>query len=526
LRFPIAFRNWDNETLYYSRRIGQQPSRDLGLDDTATVNYPKQSRILGATKWLGRTKSGTSFGVLSALTEAEHARVSDNGVSTEPLVAPATSYSVLRVRQDLDGGRSAVGVMGTHVERLIPQEDRSFFVTRASAGAADFDWRVGNIGLVGHALGTRVEGSSQAIDSVQRSSTHYMQRPDAPHIHYDPTRTTLNGWGAELYGGKFDGTPIRGGWGVRARSPGLNPNDLGYLRRADSQFAEAWLDWHFDRPTAHYRSFSIGTNTWLAKTFGPEVTSVGVSAWFYSRLRNNLVVWMGGYRTREALDVSLLRGGPAFLVPGSWEGYLGFQSDDRGVTDANLSSSWSLRDRQTYKRFGATLTLRARPTSGFAVSLAPRYERSLDDLQYVNGDNPNAIILGRLVRTTGSLTLRANWALSPDLSLESYAMPYVSAGTYTQFYQVVAPRADEYTARRVPTRYAGDDRFVVGQVRSNVVLRWDYVPGASIYAVWSHEQTSDRNDLGRFSPFTDAYDLLRATSSDTIMLKLTYMERL
>ncbi len=105
-------------------------------------------------------------------------------------------------------------------------------------------------------------------------------------------------------------------------------------------------------------------------------------------------------------------------------------------------------------------------------------------------------------------------------------MPYVSAGTYTQFYRVVAPRAHDYSDRRVQTAYAGDDRFVVGQVRSNVVFRWDYAPGASIYAVWAHEQTSDRNDVGRFLPFTDAYDLLKATSSDTIMLKITYLERL
>ena len=130
------------------------------------------------------------------------------------------------------------------------------------------------------------------------------------------------------------------------------------------------------------------------------------------------------------------------------------------------------------------------------------------------------------MRTTGSLTLRANWALSPDLSLETYAMPYISAGTYTQFYRVAETRAIDYFERRVPTLYVGDDRFVVAQVRSNFVLRWDYAAGSSLYAVWAHEQTSDRSDLGRFSPFIDSYDLLRATSHDTFMLKLTYLERL
>jgi hypothetical protein len=134
-------------------------------------------------------------------------------------------------------------------------------------------------------------------------------------------------------------------------------------------------------------------------------------------------------------------------------------------------------------------------------------------------------VLGRLLRTTGSLTLRINWALTPDLSLETYAMPYISAGTYTRFYAVGAPRAAEYSARLIPTSYDGDDRFVAGQVRSNVVMRWDYTLGSSLYLVWTHEQTSSRSDLGRFSPFVDSYDLLRAKSYDTVMLKLTYLER-
>jgi len=525
-RFPLALRNWDNETLYYSRRIGQQPTRDLGLDDTATVDYPKQSRIIAASKWLGRSSAGLNYGLLSAVTEAERATVVQNGATSRPLVAPPTSYTVARARQDFDGGKSAVGVMATHVERVANGDDRRYFIDRATAAAADFDWRHGSTGLTGHVLGTRMEGMNEAIDAVQRSSTHYMQRPDAFHLHYDPTRSTLDGWGAELAGGKFDGTPLRGGVAVRARSPGLNPNDLGYMRRADTQQAETWLEWHLDHPTPIYRSVSIGSAVWFSKTFGPEVTGNGVALGVFTRLHNNMVASFGAARSRETLDVSLLRGGPAFLVPGTWNGYWGFQSDDRGRTDVNFSGNWDWRDRQSFKRFAATLTLRARPASAVSISLAPRYDRSLDDLQYVNGDDPNRIILGHLLRTTGSLTLRADWALSPALTVETYAMPYISAGTYARFYRVVAPRAEEYSQRIVPTQYGGDDRFVVGQVRSNIVLRWDYAPGSSLYLVWAHEQTSDRNDIGRFSPFMDSYNLLRATSYDTFMVKMTILERL
>ncbi len=524
-RFPLALRNWQNETLFYSRRIGQRPGRDLGLDDSATVDYPNASRIYGAAKWLGRTSSGINFGILSAVTHSEFAQVDLYGIRSRPLVAPPTSYSVARLRKDLDGGSSAIGLMATHVERAVNGDDRRYFVNRATAVAADLDWRDRNVGVTGHVLGTRLEGSSEALNTVQTSSTHYMQRPDAYHLHYDPARTSLGGWGAEIAGGKFDGAPLRGGVAVRARSPGLNPNDLGYMQRADTQLGELWIDWHLDQPTPFYRSFSFGTAVWLSKTFGPELTGSGVSIWSSARLHSNMVVGLWGMRTIEALDVSLLRGGPAFTVPGSWMGSWWLQSDDRGKTDFNFSGLWNSRDRDSYKRVQATFTVRLRPVSSLTFSAAPSLERSLDGLQYVNGDDPNRIVLGRLVRTTGSLTLRVNWAMTPDLSLESYAMPYVSAGTYSQFYDVVAPRSANYASRLAPTNYDGDDRFVVGQVRSNLVLRWDYLPGSALYLVWAHEQNTDRNSTGRFSPFVDSYELLRAMSYDTLMLKLSYLEQ-
>jgi hypothetical protein len=206
---------------------------------------------------------------------------------------------------------------------------------------------------------------------------------------------------------------------------------------------------------------------------------------------------------------------------GTW----GLQSDDRKNADYAFTGAWNIRDHQSLNRVAGTFTVRSRPFSAMSISLAPSYERSVDDLQYVNGDDPNHIVLGRLLRTTCSVTLRVNWALTSDVSLETYAMPYVSAGTYNRFYAVVAPRAHDYAARTLLTTYDGDDRFVAGQVRSNLVARWDYVPGSSLYLVWAHEQTTNRSDIGRFSPLGDSYDLLRAKSYDTIMLKLTYLER-
>src|SRR5688500_20188043 len=50
----------------------------------------------------------------------------------------------------------------------------------------EYEWR----GFIG---GAHIKGSPAAIDRVQRSSAHYLQRPDALYFDYDPSRTSLTG---------------------------------------------------------------------------------------------------------------------------------------------------------------------------------------------------------------------------------------------------------------------------------------------------------------------------------------------
>jgi len=105
-------------------------------------------------------------------------------------------------------------------------------------------------------------------------------------------------------------------------------------------------------------------------------------------------------------------------------------------------------------------------------------------------------------------------------------MPYLTAGTYERFYQVVEPRARQYRDRMVAVAYAGDSRFLMAQIRSNVVLRWEYLPGSTLFLVWTREQTDDRTDLGVVRIDRDLSHLARSQPVDVVMLKLTQFARL
>ena len=89
--------------LFYSRRIGRPPSIQADTSGGRTLReYPATTTILGAAKLTGKTAGGLSIGALSAVTAEEEAVVVDSlGREARQVVAPLSSYNVLRLRQDV-----------------------------------------------------------------------------------------------------------------------------------------------------------------------------------------------------------------------------------------------------------------------------------------------------------------------------------------------------------------------------------------------------------------------------------------
>jgi hypothetical protein len=524
LRFPLAWGDGDqaNETLFYSRRVGRAPRRDLGLPDEQIVRYPKQTPIVSATKLTGKTADGLSIGWLHALSASAHADVLVDGGAAREIVEPMAAMNVARVTKDLRGGQTVVGAMATFVERQLGQGYHTEFTKDALAGGADLDHRAGDWALLARAYGTNVRGSREAIATRQRSSVHYYQRPDAPHLGVDEARTSLGGWGVTSVAGKLSGRPFRGAAGTFVRSPGLDPNDLGYLRAADEQTAWLWLQGRDDDPGAIHQRYQVNLNGWGSRTFGGELQSLGGNVNTSVVFANYMRAWTGVSRNQAALDPRALRGGPALLVPGRTYGWLGGATDDRKDGVLELEGSGSRADEGDIWGLGVWARATLRPVSSVELSLAPSWTRSRTGHQYVDTNGAGEAIVGRLTRDTLSLTLRASWALTTTLSVQYYAMPYFSAGRYEHFYLATVPRAPVYADRFSETSYSGSDRFLYQQVRSNFVARWEYMPGSTLFLVWSREQGETRQDVGALSPGRDASSLLGSPSNDVVMLKAAH----
>jgi hypothetical protein len=105
--------------------------------------------------------------------------------------------------------------------------------------------------------------------------------------------------------------------------------------------------------------------------------------------------------------------------------------------------------------------------------------------------------------------------MSPNLSLQLYAEPFVSGGEYGGFKELVDGRNPQYAARYAPFDYARNP------VRTTNVLRWEYRRGSTLFVVWQQSRENDAVHgglrLGR-----DLRDIFAVPPSNTFLVKLTY----
>ncbi len=109
-------------------------------------------------------------------------------------------------------------------------------------------------------------------------------------------------------------------------------------------------------------------------------------------------------------------------------------------------------------------------------------------------------VFGRLEQKTHSLTLRVNYTMTPNLSLQIYGQPFVSAGHYVNYKELVDGRAERYEDRYAPYAYAGNADFNVLSFRTTNVLRWEYRPARRCSSCGSRAARAGSARTLRFRP--------------------------
>ncbi len=544
--------SYNSQIFYYSRRIGRAPQLSVPGSDVAYVDAPNESSILGALKLAGRTH-GWTVGMMDGVTSKETARyVTTSGARGTSTVEPLTNYAVGRLRRDFNDDNTAIGGMVTATNRDVADTVvRDVLRSRALLGGIDFDhsWNSRNWIVSGYVTASSVNGTPAAITATQLSSAHYYQRPDVSYLHADSTRTSLSGHMAEVALAK------RGKWfgslDYKEVSPGFEINDLGFISQTDYRSIVPAVGYQSNEPGRIFRQYSITAASFDAWNFGNALIRQSNTV-IANTTFNNL--WAAGLQATYAPDQlsdQLTRGGPLALIPGLWRLDASVSSDSR--KPAIVSSELQYQhDASGGFAEGANITLDVRPTSAIHASFGPTFSVTTSSNQYVrtvsdplaSATYGNRYVFANLRQTTLSLDTRLDWTFSTTLSLQLYAQPFVSAGKFSTFKELLAPRTRRFgvygTSRGAisrgtngvytldpdangpaPSFEVSDPNFNVRSLQGDAVLRWEYRPGSTIFFVWQ-QQRDGVAPIGDFGFTRDVGDIFREPPTNVFLLKATF----
>ncbi|AXT51451.1 hydrolase [Aquimarina sp. BL5] len=570
--FDYRFAN-GQDNVFYSRRIGRSPQGSIGSSPIVTeyMDRPNNTTILGAAKFSGKTKNGWSIGILESVTEREIAKIEDaDGNRRETIVEPLTNYFVGRVQKDFNDRNTYIGGIFTAVNRNLgdilnidydnPDTDETselvgvrennlnFLRKSAYTGGLDFrhNWKDRKYFIEGNIVTSHVEGSKEAIEATQNELTHLFQRVDADHVEVDPNRTSLTGTGGKLIGGKTGGGNWRYEGGLFWRSPELELNDVGFLRQADEIRQFANVRYLFLKPTKWYRRGNINFNQFSTFDFEGNYNRIQYGLSGYMNYSNNWWTEVEYIHKPRIFTNTILRGGPRFRFSEENIGVLFFGSDQRKKFSFTMGhvNSQAQQNNFSFQRY--VLRLRYQPFNAFSMSINPEFERNPNKTQYVTevdfAGTPR-YITARIDQQTLSASIRLNYNINPNLTIQYYGQPFISRGTYKDFNYVnnsIASDLDERVTLFDDDQISfADDVYSVDedgggvdytfdnpdfafvQFRSNLVLRWEYIPGSEIFLVWSQGVTSFGDPGDHLFRSLDN-QILDQQPENTFLIKATY----
>ena len=526
----IASGIYSGDNLFYSRRIGAAPSLYLLPGEGQSVDQPESVNILGAAKLTGRTSSGISLGLLDCVCAPEHAELSTTSANgyekQEMLVEPATNYCALRLQSESRVSDRRLAFFGTMVHRRLKEEQLRVLHRQALSGGLDYLQRWDNRNWFFRAdfSASRVMGEQDALFLTQTSSQHNYHRVGDEHLSVSP-RTSLVGHGGNIRLVKCGGF-LQFESGLNWRSPGLELNDLGYMRQANLFEQENWIGLEFNEPTRFTHSWSLNTNIWHRYTYYFEhlqdVYNLNASFNFVNRWST----YLNASRFQPYTSLTNLRGGPAMLMPGRWSFDGNLHTDQSKKLNFGFGGGVKAEEGNHLCHTDVWCDIDLRVSDRLALSVNPSLSRDTGNQQYLGSvvsDDASVYFVSRLEQRAFSLTTRVECYFSPRLTLQYYLQPFVFSGVYSRPARVLDPRAPREGQRLMVyhdnqlqsangewlidedldgvTDYqfvASDFNYV--EFNSNLVLRWEFAAGSTCYVVWSQGRQNialtDRFEVG------------------------------
>ncbi|MBI1807752.1 MAG: hypothetical protein HYR76_11950 [Ignavibacteria bacterium] len=473
--------------MFYSRRIGRALSEDgVNVPPGGRVeDIPQQTTILGAAKLTGRTNGGLSIGALQAFTQEEKATVVDSqGNTSVQMLEPRAHYNIIRLKQDILNN-SNVGMIVTSVAK----DSRYPAFTNAYDWNLKFDqntYLLNGFLAFSHTTGEnsdRISGSAGKMEYSKIAGEHWL-------------------------------------WSLSAdfTSPHYNINDAGFFFSPNDFGSVLFLNYKEDVPSNVVRNYNLGVFFHVRQNF--DEVNIFRQAQFnglllfsnYWRMTGSAEADIGLYDQRET------RGHGLYRRPRSYQTSTYLFSDERNPLVIKVGQRFG-RDSMIKREWATEAGITMKPLSWMEWEIEYQYQQVRNqeawiDTILVSGATSN--IFGDRSTDQSNFILRSTITFTRELTLQLYGQVFLAKGHYTNLRQLVG--TSDFVP---PDHYGGDPDFNRRSLNTNVVLRWEYFPGSTLFLVWSQARIERNGDY--FTSFRDDIgDTFQIAPSNVLLLKVSY----
>lgn len=483
-----------NFNLFYTRRIGRKPRSDLPDDKQEIIKYPRNTTILAATKITGKTQSGTEIGLLSTLTDQEVLVYQDTASKRKKFaLEPMASYNVFRISQNVFEN-SSIGIMGTG----------SLLKGLSPSIAGGLDWTL------------RFDDYQYAVDG-------YFVRSKQVDFY---NKQKSDGTAGKVFLGKIAGKHWLYNTSFDFASKNFSIDELGYYSQPREYGGTTQIIFKDDQAEGIFLRYNILMQTDFR--------------WNYNGLNTTKHIGIGSYFTfKNFWSISLFQINQLSA----------YNSSERGIIDVyktpNVNSFQTIIQTDTRKKINlkshliyeidsknkseylTSFNLTYRPATWIELTpmltFAKRWSEEtgllLGSSYYTQYDS----ILGKNYTVFGDrdldyfdVAIRGILTLTNKLSLQFFSQLMFYKWHYQNFKRLVNPAVFEIID--IPF-YFKDLNFKV--MNTNIVLRWEFLPGSTLFFVWTHMK-EDINNVYFTNLNNDISDIFRILPNNVLLIKFNY----